>query len=415
MRRVREVLRLRHALGMSDRLIAQSLGIGKTTVGEYVCRAKVIGITWPVPEEIDDAELERRLFTAPSFEEKPKRPPLDWPRLHEELKRRGVTLMLLWLEYRANEPDGFGYSRFCGLYGDWRRSVSATMRQTHAAGEKLFVDFAGDTVAVFDPLTGDTRQAHIFVSALGASNFTYAEARWSVTVRWRPRVRLAGMAALGGGLARPALGECGDVFGQPIDVDDMGIEVVCEPFFEFAMALMAGIGEGFEELAIAPRTTDVLGRAAALGFDQARIKDARFGIDQAFDLDRVLPAIAEVVEILQRLGSDVLEHVAEPGLARIEEVAGPILIWIGRAPSHTARTNLVKVAVGPADRRLQDQMQTIEPDVERHLDAAQDHGLDVVEGDLEASDSGGTHAAILRRSISVAQFHGRSSSSLWMA
>ena len=151
MRRVREVLRLRHALGMSDRSIAQSLGIGKTTVGEYVCRAKVIGITWPVPEEIDDAELERRLFTAPSFEEKPKRPPLDWPRLHEELKRRGVTLMLLWLEYRANEPDGFGYSRFCGLYGDWRRSVSATMRQTHAAGEKLFVDFAGDTVAVFDP------------------------------------------------------------------------------------------------------------------------------------------------------------------------------------------------------------------------------------------------------------------------
>jgi hypothetical protein len=139
MRRVREVLRLRHALGMSDRSIAQSLGIGKTTVGEYVCRAKVIGITWPVPEEIDDAELERRLFRAPSFEEKPKRPPLDWPRLHEELKRRGVTLMLLWLEYRANEPDGFGYSRFCGLYGDWRRSVSATMRQTHAAGEKLFV------------------------------------------------------------------------------------------------------------------------------------------------------------------------------------------------------------------------------------------------------------------------------------
>ena len=198
MRRVREVLRLRHALGMSDRSIAQSLAIGKTTVGEYVCRAKVIGITWPVPEEIDDAELERRLFTAPSFEEKPKRPPLDWPRLHEELKRRGVTLMLLWLEYRANEPDGFGYSRFCGLYGDWRRSVSATMRQTHAAGEKLFVDFAGDTVAVFDPLTGDTRQAHIFVSPLGASNFTYAEARWSEGLPDWIGVHVGALAAIGG-------------------------------------------------------------------------------------------------------------------------------------------------------------------------------------------------------------------------
>src|SRR3954454_17786094 len=144
MRRVREVLRLRHALGMSDRSIAQSLGIGKTTVGEYVCRAKVIGITWPVPQEIDDAELERWLFTAPSFEAKPKRPPLDWPRLHEELKRRGVTLMLLWLEYRANEPDGFGYSRFCGIYGDWRRSLSATTWRTHAARGERVADDAPD-------------------------------------------------------------------------------------------------------------------------------------------------------------------------------------------------------------------------------------------------------------------------------
>src|SRR3981081_3289380 len=143
MRRVREVLRLRHALGMSDRSIAQSLGIGKTTVGEYVCRAKVIGITWPVPEEIDDAELERRLFTAPSFGGKPKGPPLGWPRPPDERRRRGVPLMRLWLESRAKEPDGFGYSWFCGLYGDWRRSVSATMRQTHAAGGKRLGGFCG--------------------------------------------------------------------------------------------------------------------------------------------------------------------------------------------------------------------------------------------------------------------------------
>ena len=90
-----------------------------------------------------------------------------------------MTLVLLWQEYRAEHPDGYGYSRFCELYGEWRRSVSATMRQTHVAGEKLFVDFAGDTVAVIDPLTGEIRPAHIFVAALGASNFTYAEARWS--------------------------------------------------------------------------------------------------------------------------------------------------------------------------------------------------------------------------------------------
>ena len=109
----------------------------------------------------------------------------------------------------------------------------------------------------------------------------------------------------------------------------MGIEIVREPFFEFAMALVAGIGDGLEELAIAPGTTDVLGRAVALGFDQPRIKDARLGVDQALDLDRVFPAVPEVIEILQRLRSDVFEYVAEPSFACIEEVAGPVLIGIG--------------------------------------------------------------------------------------
>jgi transposase len=178
MRKVREVLRLRHALGLSYRKINEALGVGKTSAGEIVRRAELIGLTWPLPQLFDDAELERRLFTAPG-EVQPERPAADWAKLHEELKRRSVTLVLLWQEYRAEHPGGYGYSRFCDLYGEWRRSVSATMRQTHAAGEKLFVDFAGDTAAVIDPLTGDSRAAHIFVAALGASNFTYAEARWS--------------------------------------------------------------------------------------------------------------------------------------------------------------------------------------------------------------------------------------------
>ena len=110
------------------------------------------------------------------------------------------------------------------------------------------------------------------------------------------------------------------------------------------MALVTGIGEGLEELAIAPRTADVLGWAVALGLDQARIKDTWFGIDQALDLDRVLPAIAEVVEILQRLRSDVFEHLAEPDLARIKEVAAAILIGKGRTPSDTARADLMRIS-----------------------------------------------------------------------
>jgi len=126
-----------------------------------------------------DAELERRLFTLPSFEPKPTRWLPDWDHVHKELKRHGVTLLLLWEEYRAQHVDGYGYSRFCDLYRDWLKTVSPTMRQTHAAGEKLFVDWAGDTVPVFDAITGQERRAHIFVAVLGASNYIYVEARWS--------------------------------------------------------------------------------------------------------------------------------------------------------------------------------------------------------------------------------------------
>ena len=160
MRKIREALRLKHALGLSERQIAVSVGVSRSTVAEYLRRASVVGITWPPPEGIDDAELERRLFTSPSFEAKLARALPDWNHVHKELKRRGVTLQLLWEEYRAEHVDGYGYSRFCDLYREWLKTVSATMRQTHAAGEKLFVDWAGDTVPVFDAATDMERRAH---------------------------------------------------------------------------------------------------------------------------------------------------------------------------------------------------------------------------------------------------------------
>ena len=154
MRKIREVLRLKYSCGTSDRVISRSVGIGRTAIAEYVRRAAVIGITWPVPEGLSDTELERRLFTPASFDEHPARPLPDWKQIHKECKRRGVTLMLLWEGYRGEAGDGYGYSRFCDLYRDWRKTISATMRQTHGPGEKLFVDFAGDTVAVFDTAIG---------------------------------------------------------------------------------------------------------------------------------------------------------------------------------------------------------------------------------------------------------------------
>ncbi|TCZ61049.1 hypothetical protein [Roseicella aquatilis] len=179
MRQVREVLRLKHACGQSERQIAAAVGISRFTVAEYLRRATVIGITWPVPAGLDDAALEARLFSPPFTPREALRPQPDWSRVHAELRRPGVTLMLLWHEYRAGQPEGYGYSRFCDLYAEWQGSVSVTMRQAHVAGDKLFVDFAGQTLAVVDPATGQVRPAQVFVAVLGASSLTYAEVRWS--------------------------------------------------------------------------------------------------------------------------------------------------------------------------------------------------------------------------------------------
>jgi transposase len=195
MRKVREVLRLKHALGASEREIAVSVGVSRSTIAEYLRRAAVIGITWPVPAGMDDSELERRLFTPASFEEHPAQPLPDWSHIHKELKRRGVTLLLLWEEYRAEHADGYGYSRFCDLHRDWRKTISPTMRQMHGPAEKLFVDFAGDTVAVFDAATGEERRAQIFVAVLGASNYTFAQASMRLCSRIKARARGAFLPA----------------------------------------------------------------------------------------------------------------------------------------------------------------------------------------------------------------------------
>lgn len=174
MRKIKEYLRLR-AAGHSNRSIAQSLGISHSTVRLYRQRAEATGLSWPLPSELSDGALEARLF--------PKAPPLlvdrpvpDWAEIHRELKRKGVTLQLLWLEYKEREPDGLQYSRFCERYREWRGRIDVVLRQEHRAGEKVFVDFAGQQVSVISRETGEVREAQIFVAVLGASNYTYAEA-----------------------------------------------------------------------------------------------------------------------------------------------------------------------------------------------------------------------------------------------
>ena len=183
MRKIREVVRLSKLLGLSQRQIAGSVRLGQSTVWDYLVRCKVSGLSWDEVEALDDEALEECLFPSERVSSERRRTLPDWPEIHQELKAKGVTLSLLWQEYREPHPEGYGYSRFCDLYRAWKRKLDVCLRQDYVGGEKLFVDYAGETVAVVDPKSGETRQAQIFVAVLGASNYTFAEATWSQNLR----------------------------------------------------------------------------------------------------------------------------------------------------------------------------------------------------------------------------------------
>lgn len=176
MRKIHEIFRLLWQLGLGVRKTARSCQISHATVVDYRHRAEEAGLDWPQVETMDAADLERRLFPSTASMSPSPRPQPDWSEIHQELKGKGVTLQLLWDEYKVVHPDGYQYSRFCELYGDWRGRLDLSMRQHHPAGEKLFVDYCGQTVPITDPATGAIHEAEVFVAVLGASNYTYAEA-----------------------------------------------------------------------------------------------------------------------------------------------------------------------------------------------------------------------------------------------
>lgn len=182
MRKIREVLRLRWGCGLSKRQTAQGCAIARPTVDEYLQRAERAGLGWPLPADLDDGALERLLFpSVPNLPAELRGMP-DWSLIQRELRRKGVTLFLLWQEYRERHPGGYQYSWFCEQYRLWQGRQDLVMRQDHRAGEKLFVDYTGQRVPVIDPRSGEIREAEIFVAVLGASNYTYAEASWGQTL-----------------------------------------------------------------------------------------------------------------------------------------------------------------------------------------------------------------------------------------
>jgi transposase len=200
MRKIREVLRLRFAQGLSQRAIGASVGLSTGAVNACLSRARLAGLGWPLPEGLDDTQLEARLYPPPPDVATERRPVPDWAVVHRELRRPNVTLALLWEEYRtgAGSQDGFGYSWFCDLYREWVGRLKPTLRQVHTAGERVFVDFAGQSMEVIDGATGEVLRAEVFVGVLGASSYIYAEAVWTQSLPDWIAAHVNMMAFIGG-------------------------------------------------------------------------------------------------------------------------------------------------------------------------------------------------------------------------
>jgi transposase len=177
MRKIQEILRLHFSAGLSRRQIARSCSVSRPTVTEYIERAQRAGLSWTQIESLSEQELTTHLYPADCLSRRKRAAP-DFAHIHRELRRPHVTLQLLWQEYKLDHPDGYQYSQFCERYRRFQQQVDPVLRQRYRAGEKLFVDYAGATLEVIDPRTGEVRMASIFVAVLGASNYTYVEATW---------------------------------------------------------------------------------------------------------------------------------------------------------------------------------------------------------------------------------------------
>ncbi len=174
-RKIREVLRLHHQAELSNRAIARTCKVSNSTVGEYLERAEQAGLGWPLPDDLNDQELYRRLFPEKEKTATPEKPIPNWEEVHRELSKRGVTLTLLWQEYREKHEDGYGFTQFRVHYQEWNKSHTNSMRLPHKGGDEMELDYAGMTIPITNPETGEMTQAQVFVAALPASSYTYAE------------------------------------------------------------------------------------------------------------------------------------------------------------------------------------------------------------------------------------------------
>jgi transposase len=175
MRRIKECLRLYHEAGMNQSQLSRALSLARSTVQDYLKRFAESDLSWTAAQGMSDEALEKRLFCQQSLPS--RRMTLDFEYLYQELKRPGVTLQLLWEEYRREHPNGYSYSQFCNHYRSWKKKLKTWMRQHHVGGEKVFADYSGKKPVIVNPITGEVQQAELFVMSWGASHYLYAEAQ----------------------------------------------------------------------------------------------------------------------------------------------------------------------------------------------------------------------------------------------
>lgn len=175
MRKTKEILRLKFEAGLGNHKIGRALGISASTVWEALMRASAAGIGWPLPADMTEGELERQLYPSANPAPRAGADVPDWPAVQAELRKKHVTLRLLWEEYKTLHPDGYEYSWFCQHFRSYQKDIDLVMRQEHKLGEKVFIDWAGDTIPLICPDTGEIRPCYLFLGVLGASSYTFAE------------------------------------------------------------------------------------------------------------------------------------------------------------------------------------------------------------------------------------------------
>jgi transposase len=332
MRKIEEILRLKYQVGLSHRAIAKSCAVSTSTVSEYVTHAKAAGLNWPLPDGISDEQLETLLFPDRGSVSDRGIPRPDWKTIQKEMKRKGVTLSLLWIEYRQDHPDGYGYSQFCHRYRQWVNQLDPVMRQKHKAGEKLFVDYAGQTITVIDPQTGELREAQVFVATLGASNYTYAEAHWQQDLPNWIGAHVRALEFLGGvpellvpdnlkaGVTSPNLYEP--------DLNPTYLDLACH----YGTAVIPTRVRKPQDKAKVEVGVQVVERWIV-----ARLRDSRFF--SLFELNQA------ILKLLFELNRREMKHLGQSRLEIFEEVDKPALAPLPEKPYEFARWKRARVHI----------------------------------------------------------------------